>query len=76
MFEGEKNNRKLSITENYCLRTIVGVFHINHIKMDNIKSDLGMLNKITDIIKKKKIEVVWSCAMQRQCQICQPFIQE
>ena len=34
--------------------TIVGVSCLNHIKMDNIKSDLGIPNIITDIIKKKR----------------------
>ena len=49
---------------------------MNHIKIDDIRSDLGIPNKITDIIKKKKIKVVWSCDTQWQCQLCQPFIQE
>ena len=36
----------------YC----TGVSHMNHIKLDNIKNDFGIPNKIiTDIIKKKKI---------------------
>ena len=36
---------------------MVGVSHINHIKMDNIKYDLGMPSKITDNFKKKRLNV-------------------
>ena len=49
-------NKKLSVYENGCLRTMVGISYINHIKMVDMRSDLGMLNKITDIIKKKKLK--------------------
>ena len=42
--------------------------------MDNIRSDLGIPNK--RYYQEEKIEVVWSCDTRRQCQLCQPFIQE
>ena len=53
----EEDNRKLSEFENDCLKTMVGVSHINHAKMDDIRSNFGIPNKITDIIKKKRFEL-------------------
>ena len=48
----EEDTRKLSVFENNCLRTTVGVW-INQIKMKDIRSDLGILNKIPNIMKEK-----------------------
>ena len=56
----EEDNRKLNVFENDRLRTIVGVFFffflffwcMNHIKMDDKRSDFGIADKIPDIIKK------------------------
>ena len=36
-----------------------GVSCINHIKMDDWRSDLGIPNEITDIIKKKRFLFTW-----------------
>ena len=54
-FEGEIQSKQ-NIFENHCLGTIVGISHMNHIKMDDIRSDLGIPNKIIDIIKKKRLK--------------------
>ena len=70
----EKDNRKLSQFEHNHLMTIVGASYINHIKMNDIRSDLGILNKIRH--RKEKIEAIRLHSMQKQCQICDPFIQE
>ena len=51
-----KEEEKLSVFENECLRTIVEVSHMNHIRMDDTKSDIGRQYKITDIIKKKRLK--------------------
>ena len=48
----EKDDRKLSTFENGCL----GVSCMNHIKMGNIKTKLEISNKMTDIIKKKRLK--------------------
>ena len=42
--------------ENNCFRTIAGTSCMNHIKMDDIRSDLGIPNKIIDIITKKRLK--------------------
>ena len=58
--EGIVNGQKLRqvvLTKQYmyaCLRSIVS--HMNDIKMDDKRSDLGITNKINDIIKKKMLK--------------------
>ena len=52
----EEDNEKQRAFENDGLRTIVGVFRMNHINMDDIRSDLGIANAISDIIKKKRLK--------------------
>ena len=42
----KKEDRKLSVFENDCLRSMVGFSFINQIKIDAIWSDIGILNKI------------------------------
>ena len=46
---------------------------INNMKMYNIRSVLGIPNKIRHY-QEGKIEIVWLYDIQRQCQLYQPFI--
>ena len=62
----EENNRKLSVLENHCFRTIVRVSCMNQIKINDIKSDLGIPIKSLTL----STETVWSCDIQRQWQLC------
>ena len=48
----------MNVFENDSLRIIVGVSCINHIKINYINSDLGVLNKINDIQKKKRLKLL------------------
>ena len=52
----QKDNRKWSVFENDCFRTIIEVSHMKQIKMDQTRNDLKITHKITDIIKEKKEE--------------------
>ena len=57
---GKKDKRKVCIWE-WLSWVYNESFCMNHIKIVDIKSNFGIPNKITDIIK---IEVVYSCGMQ------------
>ena len=50
---GGKQEKILNVYKNDCLKTIMGISFINLIKINNVKSDLEKLNKITSIIKMK-----------------------
>ena len=52
----EEDNRKLSEFENNCLRTMLEIYRTNYIKMHDIKSDIGIPSKRTDIIEKKALK--------------------
>ena len=47
---------ELGISENDCPRTMMRVSLINHIRMNGIRSDLGIPNKITNINAKKRLK--------------------
>ena len=51
----EEDKIELNAFENNCLRTTVCVYRKNHIKMDHIRSDTGIPNKITGMIKNKRL---------------------
>ena len=53
----KKNNGKLSVFKNDYFCNMLKVFRKNHIKMDDIKIDIGVAYKITDIIKKKRLKL-------------------
>ena len=76
----------MSVFQNDCLKTIMGFSYMNHIKRNDIRSDLGIPTKINDIMKKKRLKrfdhivkgvhAFPKSITQRQCQLCEPFIKK